>query len=239
MYCGKCGAQLNDVDRVCPSCGEPTAVRKGSTRPPVRSAKKKLLTGITVIIAAIYLVVHLSFILFMISLFVHHYSTKINAQSRFEAEVETVLPDALPLPLDLDSPKTVVLHKYRTNSLGIFQSRSCTLLCRYDEAEYTAAKAALEARYRFRTEPLDSGSSDPENHLIEPYVKIGNDQFRFLYPGDDDENAWAFYKRSILIVTNDVEQEIGYIVFEDIDLDVAENLTEFINERCGWKYIRK
>ena len=239
MYCGKCGEQLNDADRICPSCGEPVGLCKESTRPPVRSAKKKLLTGITVIIAAIYMVVHLSFILFIISLFVHHYSTKINAQSRFEAKVETVLPDALSLPLDLDSPKTVVLHKYRTNSLGIFQSRSCTLLCRYDEAEYAAAKAALEARCRFRTEPLDSGSSDPENQLIEPFAEIGNDRFRFLCPEDHDEDAWAFYKRSILIVTNDVEQEIGYIVFEDVDLDVAENLTEFINEKCGWRYIRK
>ena len=36
---------------------------------------------------------------------------------------------------------------------------------------------------------------------------------------------------------NDVERQIAYIAFSDIDLDEAENLTEFIVEYCGWKYI--
>ena len=185
----------------------------------------------------IFLVIVLFFFgLFCLSLGEHHRSTTVDAQHQFETSVEEYLPHANIVPLELGSPNSFVLHKYLVY-LFIFQTKSYTLLCQYDDAEYDAAIAALENRYRFRTELLDAGYVDnPEKQLIEPYIEIGNDHFRFLYPGNED--TWEFYKRSVLIVTNDVEQEIGYILFDDFDLDVAEDLTEFINEYCGWKYVR-
>ena len=159
-------------------------------------------------------------------------ATEKDAQSRFEASVAEVLPDALPFPLELGSPESVVLHKYLFSNV-LFTQKADTLLCKYDAADYEAAKATLEARCRFRTEPLENGYVGVR---LKPYVCIGDDSFRFLFP--EDGNDSEFYKRSLLVVTNDAEHEIGYILFGDIDLDCARSLTDFINEDCGWKFIR-
>ncbi len=169
----------------------------------------------------------------------HHRSIKTNAQSKFEATVETILPEVLPVPMELGSPESVVLHKHVIRFI-VFQTYSYTLLCRYDPAGYEAEKAALDARYDFRTEPLDTGRGNgSENVLIEPRVSIGNDEFRFLYPKDGDSQYTEFYKESFLIVTNDETREIGYILFIDLDLDYMEDLTEFVTDYCGWNYIRE
>ena len=178
------------------------------------------------------------FSLFCLSLGEHHRVTKLDAQHQFETSVEELLPDANFVPLELGSPKSVVLHEYFEEAI-IFQTRSYTLLCQYDEADYKAAIAALENRHCFRTELLDNRyHDDPDKKLIEPYAEIENDHFRFLYPNDADDQSWEFYKRSILVVTNDVKYEIGYILFYDFDLDYVDDLTEFITYYCGWKYVR-
>lgn len=240
MFCEKCGTQLNDAIRFCSNCGAPVNTNAPSAKP----AKKRLGKGASIgiiagIAATVVLIVLLSLSIFHIHSCMHHNSTKVNAQSQFETKVDTLLPNVLPMPLELDSPKSIVYHEYRSHPFGVFQSLSYTLLCQYDDAEYKAAKAALENRYRFRTELLDAGCvDDPEKQLIEPYAEIGNDHFRFLYPNNEDKPIREFYKRSLLVVTNDVEREIGYILFDDFDLDEAEDLTEFINEYCGWKYVR-
>ncbi|MBQ6236238.1 MAG: hypothetical protein IJK54_10005 [Clostridia bacterium] len=187
----------------------------------------------------VLVLIFLSFItLLLYSLGMHHRSTKINAKQRFEAEVERVLPDAISTPLELDSPESVVLHKYLVNSI-IFVTKADTLLCQYDDATYETAKTALENRYSFRTELLENDcADDPDKKLLEPYVEIGDDHFRILYPNDGDDQARGFYKRSIWIVTNDDKREIGYILFDDHDLDYVRDLTEFFNDYCGWKYVR-
>ena len=63
-----------------------------------------------------------------------------------------------------------------------------------------------------------------------------------LRPEDGEKGYYdTFYKRCLLVVTNDTEREIGYISFMDMDLELheARDLAEFVNEYCGWKYIRK
>ena len=143
--------------------------------------------------------------------------------------------------LDLGTPETSVFHVCRY-SLGIWESKSFALLCRYSPEDYAAEKAALDSRYVFRTEALISGEKDENGEplLLEPYARIGDDEFRFLYPADGEEryNYSRFFKRCLLVVTNDVTREIGYLAFEDIDLDMAEDLTRFLNEDCGWDMIR-
>ena len=116
------------------------------------------------------------------------------------------------------------------------------LLCRYGAEDYQAEKAAVEARYVFRTKPLETGKvEDGETLTISPYARIGGDEFRFVLPEDDPENKnvhYCFYHRSVMIVTNDETKEIGYLFFKDKELDVAEDLTEFLNNYCAWKLIR-
>ena len=197
----------------------------------------------------VLLVVHAFFILLLP--WRQHLSTRKNAQSQFEtAASEEIYRDSwdpsrgglLPGPLELGEPKDIVLHSY-SRSAFVWQSKSYTLLCRYDEADYEAEKAALETRYSFRTKPLETG--DPiygkEFAAIEPYTRIGDDSFRVVIPGDRDKEMGyidGFYETSFFIVTNDVRHEIGYVVFQDQDMNDAEDLAEFLNEDCGWKYFR-
>lgn len=166
-----------------------------------------------------------------------HFQTKTNAQSIFEARAATVYPKDYAIPLEINTASSVEYHEV-IDIAFIFESDSYTLLCDYGEAEYKEALAALEGRCDFRTEAMGTGRYD-DNHAeitIEPYAAIGDDRFRVLFPEDGD--TFMFYKSCLLIMTNDAKRQIAYIVFTDYDLDYAEDLTAFINEYCGWKYIR-
>lgn len=151
-------------------------------------------------------------------------------------------PKRLLFPLELGVPESLEYHSYDMMSLYFFHSSSCTLLCRYENEEYEAAKAALEARYCFRTELMDTeyASGDKQVKQIEPYACIGDDFFRVLLPRDGErEFTDDYYKGCILIMTNDNRHEIGYIAFSDFDLDMAEDLAAFVLDNCGWKHIRR
>ncbi len=190
--------------------------------------------------------------LWQISLFfpiILYHRTQTDAPDRFDSAFSDLYfpgttpestPESVLFPLELGNPEALWCHTY-TTSFAVFQSRSCTLLCRYDETEFEAAKAALETRYRFRTGLMDTEYSFGRKQVkqIEPYTRIGDDFFRVLLPRDDEGEFYdEFYKGCILVVTNDVRHEIGYIAFADFDLDVAEDLAEFLNDCCGWKHIR-
>ena len=163
-----------------------------------------------------------------------------DAQTRFEKELSEAFPDAAFLPLALGTPKSLVYHSYDDVFL-FWISRSGTLLCQYDEADYLNEKAELEARCRFRTELLDTKYpfGEQETKKIEPYVTMGDDFFRFLLP-EDGTPAYldSFFKKCLLVVTNDAKHVIGYIFFYDFDMDYVEDLPTFLTECCGWDYIR-
>ena len=187
-------------------------------------------------------------LLFPINLY-HHIRS--DAPERFENQFSKLYflsttpqdtPKRLLFPLELGTPEALEYHSYDESVLSVFHSSSCTLLCRYGEEEYEAAKTALETRYRFRTELMDTeyASGNKQVKQIEPFVRIGDDFFRVLLPRDGErEFTDDFYKGCILIVTNDVRHEIGYIAFADMDLDVAEDLAAFVLDNCGWEHIRR
>ena len=180
----------------------------------------------------------------------YHYSQE-SAPEQFESRFSKLYflctnpqdtPKRLLFPLELGTPESLECHSYDMMALYVFHSSSCTLLCRYAEEDYEAAKAAVEARYRFRTELMDTeyASGNKQVKQIEPFVRIGDDFFRVLLPRDGErEFTDDFYKGCILIVTNDVRHEIGYIAFADMDLDVAEDLAAFVLDNCGWEHIRR
>ena len=177
----------------------------------------------------------------MVSFYQVHRATQRNAVEKFES----ALPgsgkqrDAFGTP-ELGTPEKTSYHYYKTVGV-IFESNAHILLCRYSPEDYAAQKAALEAQYSFRTESVigDSDFNGENALLLEPYVRIGNDEFRFLFPWDG-ANAYGdrFFKSCLLFVTNDETHEIGFIAFDDDELDEARDLTEFLNEYCGWKLIR-
>lgn len=175
-----------------------------------------------------------------------HSKTGVHALAKFERAVSDLyvpgdnVPAELLIPQEIGEPSSTKFYSNTTLML-IFETRAYTLLCRYDEAEYAREKAALETRYSFRTEPLYSEDTffNKDAKELEPEFDIGGDHFRFIMPNDDYEGYMGlFFKGCSLIATNDEEREIAYIVFKDQDLDVADDLTEFVNDTCGWKYVR-
>lgn len=188
--------------------------------------------------------VALLFLLLFLGLFSPHQihrSSQRNAVARFGS----TLPDsdkrstAFGSPT-LGAPEKTTYHYYKTCA-AVFESHAHILLCRYSPADYAAQKDKLERQYAFRTEAL-IGSPDLRGEstlLIEPYVRIENDEFRFLFPWDGaNEYGDRYFKTCLMFVTNDETHEIGFIAFDDGDLDEAKDLTQFITDYCGWSVIR-
>ncbi len=169
-----------------------------------------------------------------------HRSTQRNAWERFETALPAgKLRTALGNP-ELGSQEKTSYHYYKT-SVAVFDSHAHILLCDFSPEDYAAQKGRVEQQYTFRTEPL-IGSPDLRGEntlLIEPYASIGNDEFRFLFPRDGaNEYGDRYFKSCLILVTNDEAHEIGFIAFDDNDLDEAKDLTQFITDFCGWSVIR-
>ena len=166
-----------------------------------------------------------------------HRAVKTDAQSRFEADIPRLFAESVSAPIEIGTAESAEYHTFDWSALA-FGSRSWVLLCRYDEEEYERAAASVEERFRFRTEPLGTGRYDDDGAKIvdDPYAVIGNDRFRMLDPADGDVSE--FYKGCFLVMTNDIERQIAYIVFSDDDLDTAESLEALIAEYRGVKYLR-
>ena len=166
-----------------------------------------------------------------------HRWTKTNAQNRFETKASELYPEVFTAPLEVGAASSVEYHEFIACGL-IFESRSCILLCNYDESGYKEAIVSLDDRYRFRTDSLKTGCFD-DDHVeitIDPYAIIRGDRFQVLFP--EDGSYLPFYKECLMIMNNDDKHQIAYIVFSDFDLDMADDLAAFINEYCGWKYIQ-
>lgn len=172
-----------------------------------------------------------------------HRSTQIDAAEKFERALPAYgqhrARTALGTP-ELGTPEETTYHYYKT-AVAVFESHAHILLCRYSPEDYAAQKDTLEAQYSFRTESVigDSDFNGENALLLEPYIKIGSDEFRFIFPWDG-ANAYGdrFFKTCLLFVTNDETREIGFIAFDDDELDEARDLTAFLNEYCGWSVIR-
>ena len=170
-----------------------------------------------------------------------HRSTHRNAWERFVSSMPEASKRRLALGApELGTPEEMTCH-YHKKCIMIFQSDSDILLCRYSPENYALQKAALEQQYAFRTEALigASGLHNENPVFVEPNEKIGNDVFRFIVPRDD-ANAYGdrYFKSCLIFVTNDETHEIGFIAFQDDDLDEAKDLTQFITDYCGWSVVR-
>lgn len=199
-------------------------------RSPAKAGKKAVLTAVWIGIFAAA-----CFICLLMPRTVHH-GFRTDARSRFEADVSRLFPESVSAAMETGTAESAEYHTF-TWSVIIFDSRSWTLLCRYGEEEYEKAAAAVEERFRFRTEPLETGYYDDRQaeRTADPYALIGDERFRMAEPGDGD--TYDFYKRCFLVMTDDVKRQIAYIAFSDDDLDMAESLEKLINEECGWKYL--
>ncbi len=160
-------------------------------------------------------------------------STSSDPVSKFETGASKVYDGDILMPLDVGNPVSMTYYNYEYMMI-IFESRSYTLVCDYDEAGYEEALASLEERYDFRTEALMGGVENNETIWLDPVYDDGDEHFRVLAPADGEE---GFMKKNIIIMTDDVNHEIAYIVFADPDLDVVTEMDYFIGSYCGWDHI--
>ena len=95
-------------------------------------------------------------------------------------------------------------------------------MCHYDEAEYKAAVADLERTNAF---------------FSDQKAFIGNDRFRLIRNGNEDECDW-FDKSLMIAMTNDKDHDIAFILLYN-PLQKTLSLSETIDRYCGLKYLRR
>lgn len=125
---------------------------------------------------------------------------------------------------------------------GIGSSEAEILLCRYAPDDYVQEKEALELRFAFIDEPLEGDyfywarHGAPAPVSFEPTVRIGDDVFRFAKTGFD---SWEpFYMRCCLVITNNSTSEIGYLYYQNMDVDAVTDIQAFLLENCCWRFVR-
>ena len=177
-------------------------------------------------------VIGASFWSFFLPLETHSVSRE-NAAEQFAARYSHLAPFQ---NLELGDPEEAAYHDcFRLAGL-YFDTDAHALVCRYGR-DYEAQKAALEAVLPFREAPLQSRDPNTGEKLqFDPDLRIGNDRFRFLEPGEDHE-SW-FGNFCVLFVTNDETRELAFLVYDDIEVDYVTDITEFIEYDCCWKMIR-
>lgn len=107
------------------------------------------------------------------------------------------------------------------------------LICRYSPDKYELQKQKLEEKYSFREEPIAM-----ESYEFEPTVEIDGYRFRVLDECEEYETHIWYPKYMVLVGYSDETQEIVYVSFFDTDLDYITSLTEFLQDECGWNYVR-
>lgn len=134
----------------------------------------------------------------------------------------------LPTLEEIGEPADVTLYEYFATQGVFFTQDVYTLVARYEPTEYASQIQAIQANYAFLNEPQGDGE-----HFCEPAADMGGYNFRMIdAPEVDYPQLLGF------IATNDATQEIIYMSFCDPDLDWIDDLTDFLNEDCGWEHIR-
>ena len=187
------------------------------------------------------LVLWVIFGIFFFSIFLpfeYHRIIRENAWEAFQARDNEWFSKYPPLIQDLDpgTPETMELHRCSRNA-AIFETNADTLLCSYSPEAYRRQKDLLARELDYRSEPLGAWCfQGEETRSYEPTFRMGQDEFRFLQP---PENAVsAFYKTSVLTVTNDETHEIAFIYYTDTERDGIDSMEDFLTEDCFWGLIR-
>lgn len=139
-------------------------------------------------------------------------------------------PELMPSLDAIGAPDKVEYHDY-FSSMSIFTCDSDILIAAYNRENYTQQKVSLEDHYHFQSEALSSADSSITSAFT-------HDGFRFRFLSLADYPQLDYPKALMLIGTNDTTQEIAYISFYDFDLDTISSLEFFLDDFCGWKYVR-
>ena len=134
--------------------------------------------------------------------------------------------EILPSPDELGAPESFEFNRYHGKE-ALFSWDADVLICRYDESCYAEEKAQLDSQYIYQSSAIAN---------CEPAADIEGYSFRLL---DSEEYAALTYPEYIMLTAaNDEKHEIVYICYRDPDLDYIRDLSGFILDSCGWKYMR-
>lgn len=132
---------------------------------------------------------------------------------------------ALPNSKDINNYVSLEYHIFKSRNI-IADPYAQTLICKYNSEDYKTEKDKINKSYIFQKDKI--GSTEPE-------VNINHYEFKML----SDDTYYSFFPKYVgFIGFNDEANEIVYIYFNDIELDYIMSTKEFINEECGFKYIR-
>ncbi len=182
--------------------------------------KTAVKTGLSVCILAISAVLFLGLISF--GIFEEYICYKNEKAETAYSEIENRY---MPKLSEVGNPISIEYHYFCLTQM-IFASDTDTLICKYDEENYEKQKELLDERYVFQN---SDGLKAWAPTTIDGY------EFRML---SKDEYDLYYPKNIIYIATNDETKEIVYMNYYDDDLDYIDSLAEFIENDCGWKYIR-
>ena len=113
----------------------------------------------------------------------------------------------------------------------IFESDTQNLIVSYDSNGYDSAKQALDETFTFE----DGTKIDKHHYTLPASFTYDGFVFRLVCTDEDD---FEYPHHFMLIGTSDKAKEIAYIYFSSIDLDYIDNFPEFVEQECGWKYIK-
>lgn len=141
--------------------------------------------------------------------------------------------NVLPRLDEIGDTETIEFYDYFSSELGIFTREGYTLICKYNDNEYSYEKAEAENKYIFQEDGMSAW-----DYTCSPEASLGEYHFRALSVAGEYDGTINFPKRLVFFGTNDTTQEIIYICFYNDDIDYIEDLAEFLLDNCGWKYIR-
>ncbi len=141
--------------------------------------------------------------------------------------------ETIPNLSEIGNLQSIDHYNYFSSQI-FFTCKTDIFICKYSKSDYTKQKSLIEEKYVFQNEPMIS----PE-YACDPTVEIDGFLFHTLSINGEYDYEISYPKSLTFIATNDKTYEIVYMKFYDDDLDYIVSLTDFINNDCGWKRIKK
>ncbi|MBE6747788.1 MAG: hypothetical protein E7557_00980 [Ruminococcaceae bacterium] len=161
----------------------------------------------------------------------HYEDEMLEAEYSEIAETKKLMPtlDEVGSPVDIDYYNVYIQY------FIYFTPETDYLICEYTPEEYKTQKNALFEKFIFQEDKLSNLDAS-----CEATTELDGFTFRSLSIDEKSYKSSIDYpKQMMLIAYSDKTNEIIYISFYDDDIDYLTSLSEFINDDCGWKYIRK
>ena len=120
--------------------------------------------------------------------------------------------------------------KYQHRDYFIFQSDAYILRATYSKEVFDRQKDAILNNYSFQETVVDYGEETTEKE-----TNFEFDGYKFQMLSLKEYNL-SYPKQIVFVGVSEKNNEIAFILFDDIDLDyIEDSFKEFLVEECGWE----